>query len=157
MKIYISKCLFIESNEVSNDTVMIRLQKDTYSRDFLLRLISGAKHISIIFHFLSPCPKLVAKNTVPNQECLWTRECKSPQQIWTQLGHKLFPWLLSKKLHLQLQHLLPQNLAWLKFHALKTTTWKRPSTILGCLVAWNQKDSEGDSDYEFDMDRWSEN
>ena len=30
------KCLFIESYEVSNDTVMIRLQKDTYSRHFNL-------------------------------------------------------------------------------------------------------------------------
>ena len=87
MKIYNLKCLFIGSNEVSNDTVMIRLRKDTYSRVFLWRLISGVKHISIIFHFLSPCPKLVAQNTDPNQECLWTRECKSPQQIWTQLRH----------------------------------------------------------------------
>ena len=31
---------FIESYEVSNDTVMIRLQKDTYGRDFNLE--SGA-------------------------------------------------------------------------------------------------------------------
>ena len=30
------KCLFIESYGVSNDTVMIRLQKDTYGIDFNL-------------------------------------------------------------------------------------------------------------------------
>ena len=30
------KCLFIERYEVSNDTVMVRLQKDTYGRDFNL-------------------------------------------------------------------------------------------------------------------------
>ena len=29
-------CLFIESYEVNNETVMIRLQKDTYGRDFNL-------------------------------------------------------------------------------------------------------------------------
>ena len=33
-------CLFIESYEVSNDTVMIRLQKDTYGRDFNLESAS---------------------------------------------------------------------------------------------------------------------
>ena len=69
-------------------------------------------------------------------------ECKSPQQIWTQLQHKLFPLLLSKKLHLELQRLLPQNLAWMKFHAMKTTAWKRPYTISWCLIAWNQIQKE---------------
>ena len=33
------KCFLIESNEVSNDTVMIRLRKGTYSRYFLWRVI----------------------------------------------------------------------------------------------------------------------
>ena len=37
----LSRCLFIESNEVSSETVMIRLQKDTYSRDFLWRVAKG--------------------------------------------------------------------------------------------------------------------
>ena len=37
----IFKCLVIESYEVSNDTVMIRLQKDTYGRGFNLESDPG--------------------------------------------------------------------------------------------------------------------
>ena len=57
MKIYF-KCLFIESNKVSNATVMIRLQKGTCSRDFLWRVM--ALEVDIAFYqlyWLWACPK----------------------------------------------------------------------------------------------------
>ena len=46
--------LFIESYEVSNDTVMVRPQKGTYSRDFLWRVeftAIGKGHYHYQYHY----------------------------------------------------------------------------------------------------------
>ena len=50
------KCLFIESYEVSNDTVIIRLQKDTYGRDFNLECV--------VHTFISTCNRFGCIGTV---------------------------------------------------------------------------------------------
>ena len=56
------KCLFIESYEVSNDTVMIRLQKDTYDRDFNLE--SGGAYIRYVWSRYLACTDIITLITI---------------------------------------------------------------------------------------------